>query len=248
MATGLTWRQKLEALDEFLPLIVHQIRVQLEQVYFLEHSDFVLAYFPRYYKQHRLLRLSDLVEGILQATLRNSSLDESEKYSQEFSTMWILDNVAIYEMFEGAPTLKSNGFVSLSKPNPTPKKPNLQKLWPFFFFFCGPSRAKTNSGLIFHTTLEELKSVHEDFEELTELDAATSARLAAESSERFGSVSTYLFVVLMSVLLDPCTMESIREAAYAAIKEISLDMTSTISTEEPNDRYDFIRSTFMSKI
>eukprot|EP01122_Echinamoeba_exundans_P000057 TRINITY_DN10043_c0_g1_i1.p1 TRINITY_DN10043_c0_g1~~TRINITY_DN10043_c0_g1_i1.p1 ORF type:complete len:905 (+),score=120.82 TRINITY_DN10043_c0_g1_i1:143-2857(+) len=182
MATGLTWIQKLDTLDEFLPLLIHQIRSKIEKEYFSEHIDFVLAFFPRYYKQHRLLRLCDLIDGVSQATVKNISPQEGEKYAQEFATMWILEHVGIYELFE-----------------------------------------------------EELKSVQEDFEQLADLDSATSRRLADGSTQRFGPVQTYIFVVLMSVLLDPITMASVREAAESEIASVKLDLSSTLLSDAPDD-------------
>lgn len=111
MATGLLWIEKLELLQDFLPIMVHSIRAKLEGEYFAEHPEFVMAFFPRYYKQHRLLRLGELCTGVLQATTASADAAEAsdedaaerDGFAQEFCTMWILEFVAIYELFEGTP-------------------------------------------------------------------------------------------------------------------------------------------------
>jgi hypothetical protein len=232
MATGLTWIQKLDALDEFLPLFIHQIRPKIEKEYFSEHIDFVLAFFPRYYKQHRLLRLCDLIDGISQATVKNISLDEGEKYAQEFATMWILEYVGIYELFEGTPRLTK--FSSAS--------PAVFLGFQQFFGRWSLGRRLGSAECIFWAQfIEELKSVQEDFEQLADLDSETSRRLADSSTQRFGPIQTYIFVVLMSVLLDTATMASAREAAEREIALVKMDLSATLLSDAPDEKYFIFR-------
>lgn len=222
MATGLTWIRKLDVLDDFLPFLIHQIRPKIEKEYFQDHVDFVLAFFPRYYKQHRLLKLGDLVQGLLQATVRNVSLDEGEKYAEEFCTMWILEFVEIYELFEGALT-----FITALCIHAAMRRRST----------CSLSMILSDVIYFSRGFVEELKRVQENFEQLADLDLATSQKLAVESTLRFGPIQTYIFVVLMSVLFDANTMGTVRDAAHQEIRNVTLDLGATMSPDASGDRH-----------
>ncbi len=77
-----------------------------------------------------------------------------------------------------------------------------------------------NRWLIKHAEIYECFEVHlegltEKFDELDELEAAVANKMLSEAEGQFGSIATYLFSVLNSVVFDEETYKALEERAQA---------------------------------
>jgi len=104
LLTNKTWLDKLRVLKAqgLLPFFIWTIRRKIETEYFAQHTQYCLAYFPRYYGLHRELTFGDLLAGIEASTIDNADPEEGESVANDFSTLWIYEHVKIYESFAGA--------------------------------------------------------------------------------------------------------------------------------------------------